>query len=65
MRTIGSECWAILKALGEYGIDWLHDITKDVWNSGKLPDGWRNSDMVPIHKQKRDVKDWEAIEELS
>ena len=32
----------LLKALGEYGIDWLHDTMKDVWNTGNIPDGWRN-----------------------
>ena len=26
----------LLKCLGEYGIDLLHDIIKDVWNRGNL-----------------------------
>ena len=38
----------LLKALGEYGIDWLYDIMKDVWNTGNIPDGWRKSEIALI-----------------
>ena len=41
----------LLKALGKYGIDWLHDTMKDVWNTGNIPDGWRKSVMVLIYKE--------------
>ena len=34
----------LLKALGEYGIEWLHYVMKDVW-SRNIPDGWRKSDI--------------------
>ena len=43
-----------VSAVGEYGIDCLQYITKDEWNMGKRPYGWRKSEMVPIYKQKGD-----------
>ena len=38
----------LLKALEEYGIDYLQDIMMDVWNRGKIPEGWRNEKVWSV-----------------
>ena len=55
----------LLKAVGEYGIYWIHVIMKDVWNRGKVPGGWRKREIVPIGYTNRREMLWsvEAIEE--
>ena len=48
----------LLKAVGEYGIYWIHDIMKDVWNRVKVPGGWMKREMVPIGYTNRKEMLW-------
>ena len=41
----------MLKVTGEIGIDILHDICRDIWNSGTWPSDWTSSVYIPIHKK--------------
>ncbi|KAK9871609.1 hypothetical protein WA026_012988 [Henosepilachna vigintioctopunctata] len=41
----------VLKAMGETGVDLIHMICKQIWNTGKWPDEWCNSIFVPIFKK--------------
>ena len=39
----------LLKAPAEFGMYWLHDITNDVRNWGKIPVSWRKGQMAPTY----------------
>ncbi|KAI5726127.1 hypothetical protein M8J77_024147 [Diaphorina citri] len=48
------EAW---KSLGEKGIDILWKMMKQIYERERIPDEWRESEIVPIYKQKGDIQD--------
>ena len=51
---IPAEAW---KALGEEGLDFLWRLFNNILESGKMPDEWRKSTLIPIYKNKGDVQE--------
>jgi hypothetical protein len=45
----------------------IHKLTDAVWNKEKLPDQWKESIIVPVHKKgdKTDCNNYRAISLLS
>ena len=52
--NIPIEAW---KCLGREGIEWLTKLYGKVWETGKMPDEWRKSVLVPIFKKKGDIQE--------
>ncbi|XP_076937390.1 uncharacterized protein LOC143604986 [Bidens hawaiensis] len=57
-KTVGPdnipiEVW---KCLGEEGVLWLTTLFNSIFKSGKMPDQWRSSVVVPIYKNKGDAQ---------
>ena len=48
------EVW---RCLGEEGIDILWDLFNKIYQQEKIPEGWRNSLLLPIYKEKGDIQD--------
>ena len=48
------EAW---KSLGEEGVDMLLDLLQKIFEQEKMPEEWRDSVIVPIFKEKRDIQD--------
>ena len=48
------EAW---KCLGQEGVDILLDLMQKIYKQEKMPDQWRDSVVVPIHKGKGDIQD--------
>ncbi|XP_021984724.1 uncharacterized protein LOC110880519 [Helianthus annuus] len=51
--NIPIEVW---KCLGEEGVHWLTILFNLIFKSGKMPDQWRNSVVVPVYKNKGDAQ---------
>ena len=49
------EAW---KVLGNTGVDILLEIFNTRMDSEKMPDEWRNSNLIPIFKNKGDIQDY-------
>ncbi|XP_022040100.1 uncharacterized protein LOC110942633 [Helianthus annuus] len=47
------EVW---KCLGEEGVRWLTFLFNLIFKTGKMPDQWRSSVVVPLYKNKGDVQ---------
>lgn len=41
----------ILQSMGDKGIDALHMICSNIWRTGKWPDDWTESAIIPLHKK--------------
>ena len=54
MDGIPVEVW---KCLGEEGIDMLWDLMKGIYEQEKIPTEWRDSVIIPIYKEKGDIRD--------
>ena len=57
-KTVGPdnipiEAW---KCLGEDGLQWLTTLFNLIFKSGRMPDQWRSSVIVPLYKNKRDAQ---------
>ena len=50
---IPAEVW---KALGEEGVDILHNLMEKILEQEKIPEEWRESILIPIFKGKGDVQ---------
>ena len=48
------EVW---KCLAEEGMDILWDLFTKIYQQEKIPEGWRNSLLLPIYKEKGDIQD--------
>ena len=48
------EVW---RCLGEEGVDILWDLFNKIYQQEKIPEGWRNSLLLPIYKEKGDIQD--------
>lgn len=60
-KAVGSdeipvEAW---KALGELGVEIVHEIICQAFDSERIPNEWRESTLVPIYKEKGDIQDCE------
>ena len=53
LDEIPAEVW---KALGEEGVDLLWDLPKKVYDQEKMRNAWRDSMIVPIYKEKGDIR---------
>ena len=52
--NIPAEAW---KCLGNIGAQLLKVWFNNIIESGKMPEEWRNSVMIPIYKSKGDIQD--------
>ncbi|KAK9053900.1 hypothetical protein SSX86_024975 [Deinandra increscens subsp. villosa] len=50
--NIPIEVW---KCLGEDGFQWLTTLFNTIFRSGRMPDQWRTSVIVPLYKNKGDA----------
>jgi hypothetical protein len=57
----------LIQAGGEILLSATHKLINSVWNKEKLPDKWKESIIVPIHKQgdKTDCNNYRGISLLS
>jgi len=44
----------MIRAAGEQGVKWMTDICNEVVRSGKVPEDWKSSFLVPVYKGKGD-----------
>jgi len=44
----------MIRAAGEQGVKWMTEICNEVIRSGKVPDDWKFSFLVPVYKGKGD-----------
>ena len=51
--NIPIEAW---RCLGDVGVAWLTKLFNSIFRSNKMPDEWRRSILVPIFKNKGDIK---------
>jgi len=51
--NIPIEVW---KSLGDRGIVWLTNLFNEIMRTKKMPDKWRKSTLIPIYKNKGDIK---------
>ena len=54
MDGIPVEVW---KCLGEEGIDMLWDLRQGIYEQEKLQTEWRDSVIIPMYKETRDIHD--------
>jgi len=52
-NSIPVEVW---KSLGEDGVAWLTDFFNVIFNTAKMPQEWRHSVIIPLHKNKGDAQ---------
>jgi hypothetical protein len=57
----------LIQAGGEILLSEIHKLINSVWNKEKLPDQWKESIIVPIHKKcdKTDCNNYRRISLLS
>ena len=53
---ISVEIW---KSLGEEGVDMLLGLLQKIFEQEKMPEEWRDSVIMPIFKEKGDIRLWE------
>ena len=46
------EVW---RCLEEVGMRWLTDLFNKIWLTKKIPNEWRKSTLVPLHKNNGDI----------
>ncbi|KAI3801889.1 hypothetical protein L1987_30006 [Smallanthus sonchifolius] len=51
--NIPIEAW---KCMGEEGVQWLTRLFNNIFKTGKMPDQWRRSVLVPLYKNKGDAQ---------
>ncbi len=44
----------MIRAAGEQGVKWMTEICNEVVRSGKVPEDWKSSFLVPVYKGKGD-----------
>ncbi|XP_063865384.1 uncharacterized protein LOC135103270 [Scylla paramamosain] len=45
----------IIKAVGEFGVEWTYLLLEKIWSTEKMPEDWKECRMVKLYKQKRDI----------
>ena len=55
----------MIKILEESGVDTMVDIIRTVWEEEEMPEDWKQSEIVPIYKQKGDPLECGTIEASS
>ena len=56
-------CADMIKILEESGVDIMVDIIGTVWEEEEMPEDWKQSEIVPIYKQKGDPWDEDSRED--
>ena len=49
------EVWRCLR---EVGVRWLTNLFDKIWLTEKIPNQWRKSTLVPLYKNKGDIKNY-------
>ena len=47
----------VWKCLGEVGVHWLTALFNTILHTGRMPEEWRSSVVIPIYKNKGDAQD--------
>jgi hypothetical protein len=57
----------LIQAGGEMLLSAIHKLINSIWNKEELPDQWKESTIVPIHKKdgKTDCNNYRGISQLS
>jgi hypothetical protein len=57
----------LIQAGGEMLLSEIHKLINSVWNKEELPDQWKESIIVPIHKKgdKTDCSNYREISQIS
>jgi hypothetical protein len=57
----------LIKAGGEILVSKIHNLINSIWNKEELPDQWKESIIVPVHKKgdKIDCSNYHGISLLS
>ena len=42
----------LLKYGREVVIDWLTEVIQQVWQSGNIPQEWKDATLIPVHKKR-------------
>ena len=42
----------LVKKGGETMVNWLLELIQEVWRTGRVPQEWKDSTLVPLHKKK-------------
>ena len=45
----------LIKALGELGREWIYSLLGKIWSTEKMPEDWKESELVKLYKQKGDI----------
>ncbi len=45
------------KCFGEEGVDMLWDLMQKIYQEEKVPNEWRDNDIMPIYKEKGNIQD--------
>jgi hypothetical protein len=47
------QIWAeLIQARGETLLSAIHELNNSIWNKEELPDQWKESIIVPVHKKR-------------
>jgi hypothetical protein len=63
LKRYKSPCSDQIPAEGEVLCSKIHKLIKSIWNKEKLPDQWKESIIVPVHKEgdKTDSSNYQGI----
>ena len=45
-------CAEVLKNNGSAMVDWLMELSQDVWQTKQIPQEWKDATLMPLHKKK-------------
>ena len=53
----------LMKNGEDAAIDWLTEVVQQVWQSGKVPQEWKDATLIPVHKKwaRNDCDDYSGI----
>jgi len=45
----------LINALGELSREWIYSLLGKIWSTEKMPEDWKESELVKLYKQKGDI----------